>query len=332
MSPIGIASTLFSLFKSTSTPSTESTATKESGITVTSDGNDFSSALALRLASMQAQSVNTLIGSAFNGGQSTSSVLGGTSSATGGSSATDLLSLIGGTSTGLSASGRKLSLFDPESGYRMMSVINKDDVDYKAQFSELSAMKTAVAGLQQAGETLDNTSVALDNTAIKTQLQSFTDQYNAWIKRFDGTVKPNGVLAGTQAAEVSLNELEYSVENVFNGAKDGFHGLRDLGVTIDETSNLASFDATKLDQALATNRQGAVNTIDDFAANFSKSAELLNSTNNFIPNRLANLDRAINYIDQNKVSLQQEFGLGAPAQPSDPVAQALAAYQQIFKS
>jgi len=284
------------------------------------------------MAALQSQSVNTLFGLVANGGNQSNSFdfLSGTNGST--SSASDPLSMFGLSAAipGLSASGRKLSLFDPESAYKMMSVINTKDVTYKAQFSELSEMKTAVASMQQAGQTLDSTSMAMDDSTIKTRLQTFADKYNDWIKRFDGSVKPNGVLSGTQAAEISLYELEQSVENIFNGAKDGFHGLRDLGFTIDESTNLASLDTSKLDNALATNRQGVVNTIDEFSTNFAKSAELLNSANNFIPNRINNLDRVINYITNNKVSLQQEFGMGDPAKPSAQLAKALATYNQIF--
>ena len=79
-------------------------------------------------------------------------------------------------------------------------------------------------------------------------------------------------------------------------------------------------------------RRRAVSTIDEFAANFALSAELLNSANNFIPNRLANLDRVIDYIDANKTSLQQEFGSGDAAKATGELARALAAYQQMAKA
>ena len=111
---------------------------------------------------------------------------------------------------------------------------------------------------------------------------------------------------------------------------DGFRGLADLGLTIDPTTRLATLDASKLDAALASNKAGAVNTIDEFSANFAKSAGLLNSVSNFIPNRLANLDRVIDYISENTASLQTEFGLGAPAKISDKVAKALAAYNATY--
>ena len=75
-----------------------------------------------------------------------------------------------------------------------------------------------------------------------------------------------------------------------------------------------------------------IDTVQQFSANFAKSAELLNSSNNFIPNRLDNLDRVIDYIAENKTSLQAEFGLGDTARPSATVSKALAAYNRIYGS
>jgi flagellar capping protein FliD len=172
----------------------------------------------------------------------------------------------------------------------------------------------------------------MDDATIKAKLQDFADKYNAWIERFDPTVGTNGLLAGTQAAEISLYELEQSVENIFNGAASGFRGLNDLGFSIDPYSNLLSIDLAELDAALAKSKNGALDTVQQFAANFAKSAELLNSSNNFIPNRLNNLDRVIDYITDNKTSLQAEFGLGDAARPSAEVSKALAVYNKIYAS
>ncbi len=328
MSPFSIASTLFSLLSSVSS-STSTPSTASSGVT-TGSATDFSSAL--RVASIKAQSVSDLLGSVSG----SSSASDGLNFLSGGSAAggSDPLSQFGMSTTtqGLSASGRNLSLYDPESAYKMMSLINNADVTYKAQYSELSAMDSAVAGMQQAGQTLGPTSTAMDSASVKAQLQTFADNYNGWIKRFEPTVQSNGVLAGTQAAQVSLHELEQSVENPFNGAANGIRGLQDIGFNIDPNTHLASLDTNKLDAALATNAQGVVNTIDQFSANFAKSAELLDSANNFIPNQLANLNGAINYIGNNTASLQAEFGSGDPAKPSAQIAKALAAYNQMTSS
>ena len=328
MSPLGIASTLFSLFRSSSADSTAS-AQSTTNLTGTPGSTDFSSSLSLRMAALQAQSMNNLIGSVNSSGKTASPFDFLTN--TGTQAASDPLSILGLSASGTSPilAGRNLSLFDPESAYKMMSVINANDVTYKAQFSELSAMKSAVSTVQQAGQTLSKVDESMDSQAIQTQLQAFADKYNEWIKGFDGTVKEGGLLAGTQAAEISLYELEQSVENIFNGAKDGLHGLRDLGLTIDQNTNLASVDTAKLEAVLASNKTGAVHTLNEFGANFARSAELLNSANNFIPNQLGNLDRVIDYFADHKTALQQEFGLGDAPKPNAAVAKALAAYQQI---
>jgi hypothetical protein len=287
-----------------------------------SSASDFAATLTLQLANFQSQTLGSLMSSAFGADNVDSS-----------SSFSALLTSPSASSaaqTALSASGRNTALFDPESAYQMMSVINSADVTYKAQFSELSQMKSYVAEMRLDGESLGSISASTGNDSIKAQLQTFANQYNDWAKRFDADMQQGGVLADTQAAQVSRYELDQSIENVFNGAKDGLHGLRDLGFTIDPNTKLATLDTAKLDSVLASNRQGVVDTVQEFSANFVKSAALLNSDGNFIPNRLANLDRVIDYIADNKTSLQAEFGMGDSAKPSAQVAKALAAYKQTY--
>ncbi|MFT3847311.1 MAG: hypothetical protein QM739_01135 [Propionivibrio sp.] len=211
-STLGITSSLFDLLQST----TSKTSSSASDL---GDGTDFSSSLKLRLAEFQANSLNSITSGALSSSSDTSpfDFLIGQNGAT--TSATPL--------PGLSASGRNLSLFDPESAFAMMSRINSLDVTYKAQFSELSEMKTAVSEMEQAGQTLgDAVDSTTENAAITSQLQTFVSNYNEWVSEFEATVQSGGVLAGTQAAEISLYELRQSIENRFNGAMDGFRGTR----------------------------------------------------------------------------------------------------------
>lgn len=313
-SALGIASSLFGLLQSGTG--------KTSSSTSLADSTDFSSSLKLRLAELQASSVNSL----------TNGMLGTSSDASAFNFLSDFNNITT-SSTGLSATGRNLSLFDPESAFSMMSTINSLDVTYKAQFAELSDMKEAVSAIQQAGQILgDAVEATSGNEEITNQLQAFTDKYNEWVTAYQATVKSDGLLAETQAAEVSLHELRQSIQNRFNGAASGFQGLGDLGLSIDPLTHLATLDMSKLGSALSSNKAGAVATIDEFSDNFVKSAGLLNSSGNFIPNRLANLDRVIDYITENKASLQSEFGLGAPARFSDKVAKALAAYNANYSA
>lgn len=231
---------------------------------------------------------------------------------------------------GPSSTGRNSALFDPESAYNMMSlIINSSDALYKAQYSELSQMKTGVARMQAAGQGLgDITAAPADE--IQARLQHFVAQYNDWRQSFGPDVQQGALLAGTQAAQVSLYELEQSVENIFNGATDGIHGLGDLGITIDPETHLAALDTRQFQAALSTNPQGALNAVHEFGANFAKSAGLLNADNNFIPSQLDNLGRAIHYIADNEDALTQEFGTGDAAKPTGKEAQALAAYNRNY--
>ncbi|MBW7903420.1 MAG: hypothetical protein H3C26_18260 [Rhodocyclaceae bacterium] len=322
LSSLGIASTAFNFFSALGTGASSKADAGRS---------DFAASLALRLAEQRTQSFDALFGamagkSAVDGlGSSLESLYDGLFGANGAFAA--------GSANGLSASGRNLSLFDPESAYRMMTDINGREVTYKAQFAELSEMKAAVGDMQRAGAALaakmaDGTA-ADDDPALAAELQSFVAAYNEWVGRFEDTVRGGGLLAGTQAAEISLYELRQSVENIFNGAMGGVRGMSDLGLSIDPATHRATLDVDRLNTVLANNRDGAVAAVAEFGQNFARSAELLVSENNFIPNRLDNLDRVIDYIADNRSSLQAEFGLGDPARPSALVAKALAAYERM---
>lgn len=230
-----------------------------------------------------------------------------------------------------SVAGRNTLLANPESAYRMMSLINRMDVSWKGEFAELSEMKSFLMRLEDSGANLGTVDPATSDAQIKSRLQGFVDQYNQWDARFDADMEAGGLLAGTQAAQVSRYELRQSIENRFNGARDGLQGLNDLGVSIDPATGQASFDASKLDAVLADNRAGAVHTLQEFGANFARSADLLNADGNLVPNRLNNLERVLHYITDNKRALQQEFGTGDAAKPDGLVAQALAAYERMAK-
>jgi hypothetical protein len=284
----------------------------------------FADTLALQVANMQSQTLNTLV-----------STVSGSSQAS--NNATSLLDQLTGSSSlggvnGLSSTGRNMSLFDPESAYQMMSFINKQDVIFKAQYSELTDMGAYVNKLQQSATNLQGLSASSSDGELKAQLHQFVSQYNDWVKKFDGDMTSGGALNGVQAAEESRYELEQSINNMFNGAADGFNGLPSLGITIDPTTHQAKIDEAQLNSALANNKQGVVNTVQQFAGNFAKSAELLTSPGNFISNRLNNLSGAIQYIGSNESAWQSEFGTGDSYKPTGAIAQAAAAYDKSHKA
>lgn len=212
---------------------------------------------------------------------------------------------------GLSATGRNMALADPESAYKMMSIINNVEVVSKVQYSELTQMKSSVSQLQQACQPLIE---GQDN--VKLKVLGFVGEYNNWIRRYSADLKQGGILAGTQAAEVSQYELEQSMKSRFFGAGDGISGMEGLGILIDPVTHLAAMDSAQFDSQLSSNRQGVMNTVHEFGANFAKSASLLVSEGNFFSKQLDNLDRGIRYISDNKAALQQEFGMGDAARPN----------------
>jgi hypothetical protein len=288
----------------------------------------------LDLASFRSQALGSLIGSGADGKSDAlwQTVFKGVTSDSASASPLSIVSKGGEVSDvkGLSSSGRNLGLFDPESAYKMMSVINNNDVSFKAQFSELSQMKSYVSQMHDAGQHLGSISESSSDESVAAQLQEFVGQYNGWVQRFNPDMEQGGAMADAQAAQISRYELDQSIKNPFNGARDGVHGLADLGISIDPNTKLASLDTGRLNSLLANNRKGAIDTVQEFSANFAKSAELLNSAGNFIPNRLNNLDKVIDYFAEHKRDLQQEFGTGDVAKPSGKIAQALAAYQQTY--
>ena len=293
---------------------------------------DFLSELKLQMANVESQTLGSLVSSALGSGKASSAtsfadILGAGNTA-GTSSLEAMLSSAAGVSgmNGVSAAGRNMALFDPESAYQMMTGINAKAVSYKAEASEMGDMKSYVSTLQQEAVKLGSTDTSTGGEEIRGRVQAFAAAYNGWMQRFGSELQDGGLLAGTQAAKVSQWELEQSIANPFNGAKDGLHGMADLGLSIDPVTRLATVDNTRLDAALANDKKAALGALHEFTTNFAKSAELLNSAGNFITNRLDNLSRAISYIDTNMASLQAEFGLGDPASPTGQVAKALAKY------
>lgn len=280
---------------------------------------------------MNISPANVLLELASFRSQALSSLMSLSSGQPGSGAASDFARILGmKTGEAETHAGRNMSLRDPEAAYSMMTQINEFAVTFKAQFTELSALSSSVEQMEAVGGELSDIDPATGNAAIQAQLQDFVAQYNTYVDRFTPQIQPGGMLDNVQAAEISLYELEQSIQNMFNGAKDGLHGMADLGISIDPLTHRAALNIATLDAVLASNKSGAVNTIDEFSANFAKSADLLNSRGNFIPNALNNRDRAIQYISDNLDNLQTEFGTGDRAQPKGQVARALAAYESTF--
>ncbi|MDR1969321.1 MAG: flagellar filament capping protein FliD [Burkholderiaceae bacterium] len=294
-------------------------------VAATPASGDFLATLQGQLADFKAQTMSVLISSLGSANASGTGSVNGTASV--------LDALLAQTSAIVSpqAIGGISPLFDPASSYRLMTEINRRDVIYRAEYAEISDLGTYVETLRQDALQLADIDATTPQDEIRNRLQAFVAAYNGWIDRFDEALASGGLLAGTQAATVAQWELKQSIESVFNGAGSGVRGLGALGISIDPVTNMASLDTAHLASVLAGNLDGAVAAIREFSGNFARSAELLNAEGNFIPNRMDNLARVIDYLDKNMAALQAEFGLGGAAQPSADVARALAAYYAMHK-
>lgn len=291
--------------------------------------NVSSQSITASIAAIRAQTLDFLVGSTSQtqGGKSFGDIFAQLAGGVSGAGTAGKAASIAGTS----AVGRNMALQAPEAAFAMMTEINRRDVSFKAQYSELGAMKDFLPRLSEAAGALGKLSVNDGAAAIKEQVRAFAARYNEWAGRFGPTVQPGGALAGVQAGEIPLYELEQSVTSIFAGAQYGFRGLAALGITIDPQTKLMSVDATKLDAALASNATGVVGALRDFAGHFGQTADLMASKGNFIQNRMANLSGAIQYIAGNVGSWRQEFGTGDSALPTGQIAAALAAYQAANK-
>ncbi len=264
-------------------------------LTETVGAADFSSSLAIRAAALQAQSVSTLITSLFAPREN--------GKAPGNATPASISALLETLSTSRSLVTPTLSTDS------ILNFVAAQGTRYCAQRSELSEMKSALPGLRNAGHDLAAIGSDIDCKDLRTTVHRFVERYNAWIDRFSGSVEAGGVLAGTQAAEISLNELQQSIGNVLNGAKSGLRGLGALGLNIDPTTHRLKLDESRLDACLEKTCTGTLDTLREFGENFARSAELLNANDNFIAHRLENLQRVIDYIADNRPQWQAESGV-----------------------
>jgi flagellar capping protein FliD len=217
-------------------------------------------------------------------------------------------------------------------GQNVSTIINRTDVSFKAQFSELSELKSTFAHEGESAQQLARLDEKSSSAEIKSKLMEFIATYNAGVNRFAPDVAQGGVLEASHEANRARFATRRDIADPLVGALDGLRGgMSALGVTVDPQTGLASVDETQLDKILAQDTDKDVHTIVDFATRFAQTTATLNSTGNAQDKQLANLDRAIHWIADNRASVAQEFGPGAAAKPNDAFAKAAAAYALITK-
>lgn len=231
------------------------------------------------------------------------------------------------TPTGLDASQ---SFSKP--GQNMVTVLNRVEVTFKAQFSELGAMRKSLVQEQQAAQKLHTLTVQTPDADIKAALADFVASYNAGVERFTPAVAKGGILEGSWEAERARFATQRDINYILNGSEAGLKGgLAALGISADPKTGLASIDQTQLDAALVKNKGNVVAALTSFATTFSDTVGALNAADHAQARQMANLDRAVHWIDDNKAAVKEEFGPGAAATPNGAFAKAAALYDEMAR-
>jgi hypothetical protein len=232
------------------------------------------------------------------------------------------------TPTGLDASK---SFSTP--GQNMVTVLNRVEVTFKAQHAELGEMRTSLIHEQDAAHALQGLGAQSTAAEIGAAVDQFVARHNAGVSRFAPELKAGGVLEGSWEAERALFATDRDIDYILNGSEVGVKpgGLAAIGISTDPKTGMASVDHAQLNAALAKDHGNVVSALRAFGSTFSTTVDTLNAADHAQVRQMANLDRAVHWIDANKADVQKEFGPGAAATPNDAFANAAARYDAMAK-
>jgi len=178
----------------------------------------------------------------------------------------------------------------------------------------LKQLSDRMAELGTASQGLGGFGKSSGNGEIKAALQDFIARYNDWDAEFDPYFERGALLDNNQAGEVARFSLRREVGSIFHGAGNGgfAQGLTDMGVSFSADGQLLLNDAA-FSAALATNRDAAVQTLNNMADAFGSAATLLASDGHLLDRRIDNAGRAIAWATDNQDKVDAEFGPGVVA-------------------
>jgi hypothetical protein len=217
-------------------------------------------------------------------------------------------------------------------GQNMVTVLNRVEVSFKAQYSELEQLTRRLKDEQGVARKLTAFDANSSNADIKAALGQFVAAYNDGVQRFAPEVAQGGILEGSWEARRARFATEREISYLLTGSSAGVKGgLASMGITTDKKTGLASIDESMLDAALAKDKSKAVFAIADFGKNFDAMVDSLTAADHSQLRQMDNLDRAVHWIMANREDVQKEFGPGAAATPNEAFARAAARYDQIAK-
>lgn len=178
----------------------------------------------------------------------------------------------------------------------------------------LGQLRSRLTELGTASQSLAALGGQSSNAEIKQALQGFIERYNAWDQEFDPYFADGALLDDNQAGEVARFSLRREVGSVFHGAGNGgfAKGLTDMGVSFSADGQL-KLDEARFDQVLASQREGAVRTLNNVARAFGDAARTLAADGHLLDRRIDNANRALAWAAENQAAVEAEFGpnLGA---------------------
>ncbi|WP_426102149.1 hypothetical protein [Massilia sp. TSP1-1-2] len=217
-------------------------------------------------------------------------------------------------------------------GQNMVTVLNRVEVTFKAQFSELGEMRHSLVSEQAAAKQLGALGPGSSAADIKAELTRFVSSYNAGVNRFAPAVDKGGILEGSWEAGRARFATRRDIGYSLNGADVGIKGdLAQLGITTDPKTGLAAIDDARLDGALTRDRGHVLASVTAFANTFVTTVDFLNAKDHGQQRQMANLDRAVHWIGEHKAAVQKEFGAGAAATPNAAFAKAAAHYDEMAR-
>lgn len=191
--------------------------------------------------------------------------------------------------------------------------------NYNARVAEIGDEASVLTQLRQRMSELGSASQSLavldtgsSDADIKATVRDFIARYNQWDAEFDPYFEDGALLDDNQAGEVARFSLRREVGSIFNGAGNGGYerGLMDMGVTVRPDGQL-QFDEAAFDAALASDRQGVLQTLDNVAKGLGDAASMLASDGNLLDRRIDNAERAVAWAADNQDEVEAEFGPGA---------------------
>lgn len=192
---------------------------------------------------------------------------------------------------------------------------NKRVTEIGDEASVLTRMRERMTELGEASQTLAGLAASQSDAELKQTVQGFLARYNAWDSEFDPYFERGGLLQDNQAGEVARFSLKREIGSIFHGAGRGGYelGLTDMGISFTQDGQL-KFDEAAFNRALATHREGAVQTLKNVAKAFGEAADILTSDGHLLDGRIENALRAVQWAANNQGAVESEFGPGAVTQ------------------